>query len=413
LKNLLGSSIKDLENVALNYGQAAFRGRQIYNWIYNFRNKNKNIDEIEVLPLDFRKKLKNDGFRVSELSFKEKNLANDGTLKLLLSTVDHESIECVGIPTEKRLTACLSSQVGCPMDCKFCATGKEGLKRSLKASEILDQILFIENEMNRKVTNIVFMGMGEPLLNIDDLLLSIRSINEDFQISQRKITVSTVAIPKMINKLSAKSFQILGKCQFTLAISLHASNQKTREMIIPSAKNYNIKNIIEDSKQFVKDTGRRVSFEYLILSGVNDKLEHANELSNLLRGFQCHVNLIEYNQIDEVEFKRASLKNLQLFQSRLSNNGITVSFRKSRGLDKNAACGQLRQNARNKWYYPKKIFLKYIKKVIIDLINFKSLGFIKTKILPLAIVSLFGIAFFAVSARIWLPGDMMSPAPMN
>ena len=171
------------------------------------------------------------------------------------------------------------------MDCKFCATGKEGLKRSLNASEILDQILFIENEMNRKVTNIVFMGMGEPLLNIEELLLSIRSINEDFQISQRKITVSTVGVPKMIDKLSKKSFQILGNCQFTLAISLHASNQKTRETIIPSAKNYEIKKIIEDSKQFVRDTGRRVSFEYLMLSGVNDKLEHANELSNLLRGF--------------------------------------------------------------------------------------------------------------------------------
>ncbi|MDC3121594.1 23S rRNA (adenine(2503)-C(2))-methyltransferase RlmN [Prochlorococcus sp. AH-716-J21] len=348
MKNLLGSSIKDLENVAINYGQAAFRGRQIYNWIYNYRNRKKNIEQIEVLPLDFRKRLQEDGYKVNELSFQEKTLANDGTLKLLLSTGDNESIECVGIPTEKRLTACLSSQVGCPMDCKFCATGKEGLKRSLKVSEILDQILFIENEMNQKVTNIVFMGMGEPLLNIDDLLLSIRSINEDFQISQRKITVSTVAIPKMINKLSAKSFQILGKCQFTLAISLHASNQKTREMIIPSAKNYDIKNIIEDSKQFVRHTGRRVSFEYLMLSGVNDKLEHANELSDLLKGFQCHVNLIQYNQIDEVEFKRATLKNLQLFQSILSNSGIAVSFRKSRGLDKNAACGQLRQKSSNK-----------------------------------------------------------------
>ena len=348
MKNLLGNSVKELENVALNYGQAAFRGRQIYNWIYNYRNKNKNIDQIDVLPLDFRKKLKEDGFKVSELSLQEKNLANDGTLKLLLSTEDNESIECVGIPTEKRLTACLSSQVGCPMDCKFCATGKDGLKRSLKASEILDQILFIENEMNRKVTNIVFMGMGEPLLNIDELLLSIRSINEDFQISQRKITVSTVAIPKMINKLSAKSFQILGNCQFTLAISLHASNQKIREKIIPSAKNYEIQNIIEDCKQYVKNTGRRVSFEYLMLSGVNDKLEHANELSNLLKGFQCHVNLIQYNQIVEVEFQRASLKNLQLFQTRLNHHGIAVSLRKSRGLDKNAACGQLRQNAKNK-----------------------------------------------------------------
>jgi len=348
LKNLLGSSVKDLENVAMDYGQAAFRGRQIYNWIYNYRNKKKNIDQIEVLPLDFRKKLKDDGFKVGELSIQERNLANDGTLKLLLTTNDNENIECVGIPTEKRLTACLSSQVGCPMDCKFCATGKEGLKRSLKASEMLDQILFIENEMNRKVTNIVFMGMGEPLLNIDELLVSIRSINKDFQIGQRKITVSTVAVPKMINKLSAKSFQILGNCQFTLAISLHASNQQTREKIIPSAKNYEIKNIIEDCKKFVRDTGRRVSFEYLMLSGVNDKLEHAYELSNLLKGFQCHVNLIQYNQIDEVEFQRTSLKNLQLFQSRLSNSGIAVSLRKSRGLDKNAACGQLRQKSSNK-----------------------------------------------------------------
>ncbi len=348
MKNFLGSSLKDLENLAVTYGQAAFRGRQIHNWIYDYKNKKKDIDQINVLPLIFRKKLIEEGFKINELKLTEKSLAEDGTLKLLLNTEDNESIECVGIPTEKRLTACLSSQIGCPMDCKFCATGKEGLKRSLQRSEILDQILFIENEMNRRVNNIVFMGMGEPLLNIDELLLSIRSINEDFDISQRKITVSTVAIPKMIDRLSEKSYQILGRCQFTLAISLHASNQITREMIIPSAKNYDIKNIIEDCKQFVRITGRRVSFEYLMLSGINDKLEHAIELSHLLKGFQCHVNLIQYNQIDEVEFKRTSMKNLQLFQSKLFNNGIAVSFRQSRGLDKNAACGQLRQNARNK-----------------------------------------------------------------
>ena len=348
MKNLLGCSIKDLETLALNYGQATFRGRQIYKWLYNYKNRKKNIEEIDVLPLSFREQLNEDGYRVGELNFQEKHLANDGTIKLLLSTRDNESIECVGIPTKKRLTACLSSQVGCPMDCKFCATGKEGLKRSLKTSEILDQILFIENEMNRRVTNIVFMGMGEPLLNIDDLLFSIRSINEDFQISQRKITVSTVAVPKMISKLSEKSFQLLGKCQFTLAISLHAPNQRIREMIIPSAKNYKIENIVEDSKAFVRRTGRRVSFEYLMLRGINDKVEHADELSTLLKGFQCHVNLINYNQIEKVEFKQTSLENLQLFQSRLFNNGITVSFRKSRGLEQNAACGQLRQNAQER-----------------------------------------------------------------
>ena len=348
MKNLLGCSVKDLENVALNYGQAAFRGRQIYNWIYDYKNRSKNIDQINVLPLNFRSQLKKEGFIFGELSLREKYIANDRTLKLLLETRDNESVECVGIPTEKRLTACLSSQVGCPMDCKFCATGKEGLRRSLTSSEILDQILFIESEMNQKVSNIVFMGMGEPLLNIDELLLSIRSINEDFNISQRKVTVSTVAIPKMIGKLSEMSFQILGKCQFTLAISLHASNQRTRESIIPSARNYHIKNIIDDCREFVKKTGRRVSFEYLMLNGVNDQLEQADELSDLIKGFQCHVNLIQYNQIEEVEFKQTPSKNAQLFQARLSNNGINVSFRKSRGSDKNAACGQLRQNAKIK-----------------------------------------------------------------
>ena len=202
--------------------------------------------------------------------------------------------------------------------------------------------------MNQKVSNIVFMGMGEPLLNINELLLSIRSINEDFDISQRKITVSTVAIPKKISKLSEMSFQVLGKCQFTLAISLHASNQEIREIIIPSAKKYHIQNIIDDCREFVRRTGRRVSFEYLMLHGVNDKLEHADELSKLIKGFQCHVNLIQYNQIDEVEFKKTPSQNAQNFQARLSSNGINVSFRKSRGSDRNAACGQLRQNEKIK-----------------------------------------------------------------
>ena len=152
----------------------------------------------------------------------------------------------------------------------------------------------------------------------------------------------------MISKLSDMSFKILGKCQFTLAISLHASNQNIREKIIPSAKNYDIKNIISDCKQFVNSTGRRVSFEYLMLSGINDQLEHADELSKLIKGFQCHVNLIKYNRVKGVDFKQSSSEKAKYFQARLLQNGINVSFRKSRGLDSNAACGQLRQNANNK-----------------------------------------------------------------
>ena len=343
MKYLIGYSLNDLERIALNFGEKAFRGRQIYNYIYNPKNRLKSIDDLRNLPAQLKSNLKSEGFILSGLDLKKRSLANDGTLKLLFSTLDGEFIESVGIPTDKRLTVCVSSQVGCPMDCKFCATGKEGLKRSLKAGEIIEQIILIQKEMNKKVTNIVFMGMGEPLLNLDELLLAIRSINEDLNISQRKMTVSTVAIPNKIKQLSNLSFERLGKCQFTLAISLHAPNQEIREKIIPSAKNYKINQIIKDCRKFVKDTGRRISFEYILLDGINDKEEHADQLSRLVKGFQCHVNLINYNNIGEINFRKTSSVNANKFKNRLSRNGINVSLRKSRGLEKNAACGQLRQ----------------------------------------------------------------------
>ena len=344
MKNLIGCNVQELEKIALSYGELSFRGKQIYNYIYNPKIKLTNIDDLKTLPSKFRNKLKSKGYIVGGLKLQKKSLSNDGTLKLLLSTIDGQFIESVGIPTNKRLTVCVSSQVGCPMDCKFCATGKEGLQRSLKAGEIIEQILLIQKEMNMKVTNIVFMGMGEPLLNLNEVLIAIKSINEDLNVSQRKITVSTVAIPNKINQLSKLSFQRLGKCQFTLAISLHAPNQEIRESIIPSAKNYNIKHIIRDCRNFVLRTGRRISFEYILLDGINDKEEHADQLSKLIRGFQSHVNLINYNYINEMTFKKSSSSSTIKFKKRLLQNGINVSFRKSRGLEKNAACGQLRRS---------------------------------------------------------------------
>ncbi len=242
----MGCSIEDLEKIALSYGELSFRGKQIYNYIYNPKIRSNNIDDLKTLPSNFRNKLKSEGFILGGLKLEKRSLSNDGTLKLLLRTIDGEFIESVGIPTNRRLTVCVSSQVGCPMDCKFCATGKEGLKRSLQAGEIIEQIFLIEKEMSMKVTNVVFMGMGEPLLNLNEVLSAIKSINEDLNISQRKMTVSTVAIPDKISQLSKLSFERLGKCQFTLAISLHAPNQEIRESIIPSAKNYDIKHIIKD-----------------------------------------------------------------------------------------------------------------------------------------------------------------------
>ena len=343
MKSLLGQDLQSLEKIASCFGELPFRGRQIHSSIYNPFSKINCINDITVLPLNFRAKLIQEGYVISGLSLIKKFISNDGTIKLLLSTIDGEFIETVGIPSNKRLTVCVSSQVGCPMDCKFCATGKDGLKRSLNAGEILGQILFIQNEMNQKATNIVFLGMGEPLLNMDELLLSIKSINNDLNISQRKITVSTVAIPNKILQLSEFSLQRLGKCQFTLAISLHAPNQVIREKIIPSAKHYKINSIVQDCREFVKNTGRRISFEYILFNKLNDQIDHADQLSNLIKGFQCHVNLIQYNNIDGVSFERSSTKNAQKFKDRLLKNGINVSIRKSRGLEKNAACGQLRQ----------------------------------------------------------------------
>ena len=348
MKNLIGYSVKDLEQIALRYGESSFRGRQIHSFIYNNNFKLQKIEDIQVLPLSFRNTLKKEGFVIGDLTLKEKHYAKDGTLKLLLLTKDNHYVEYVGIPQDKRLTVCVSSQVGCPMDCKFCATGKEGLRRSLNASEIIDQVLIIQNVMQRKVTNIVFMGMGEPLLNLDELIISIRTFNEDLKISQRKITVSTVAIPGKIKQLTNYSFERLGKCQYTLAISLHAPNQEIREILIPSAKKYNIDEIVNDCKTFVQETGRRISFEYILLNGINDKLHHADQLSNLLKGFQCHVNLIQYNQIKEMPFSQSSPSDTRIFIERLTQNGTNVSLRKSRGSDKNAACGQLTQHVVNK-----------------------------------------------------------------
>jgi len=340
----LGCSIEDLEKITLSYGELSFRAKQIYNYIYNPKIRSSNIDDLKNLPSNFRNKLKRDGFIIGGLTLQKRFLSNDGTLKLLLRTIDGEFIESVGIPTKKRLTVCVSSQVGCPMDCKFCATGKEGLKRSLKAGEIIEQIFLIQREMRMNVTNIVFMGMGEPLLNLNEVLIAIKSINEDLNISQRKMTVSTVAIPNKISQLSKLSFERLGKCQFTLAISLHAPNQEIRESIIPSAKNYNIKHIISDCRNYVLQTGRRISFEYILLNGINDQEEHADQLSSLISGFQSHVNLINYNYINEMQFKKSSSSSTNKFKNRLLENGINVSFRKSRGLEKNAACGQLRRS---------------------------------------------------------------------
>ncbi|KAH9702079.1 Elp3 domain-containing protein [Citrus sinensis] len=263
--------------------------------------------------------------------------------QLLIKLEDNRLIETVGIPVEDekgpmRLTACVSSQVGCPLRCSFCATGKGGFSRNLSSHEIVGQVLAIEEIFKHRVTNVVFMGMGEPMLNLKSVLEAHRCLNKDVQIGQRMITISTVGVPNTIKKLASY------KLQSTLAISLHAPNQKLRESIVPSAKSYPLEAIMKDCRDYFQETSRRVSFEYALLAGVNDQVEHAVELAELLHewGRGHHVNLIPFNPIEGSDYQRPYKKAVLAFAGALESHKITTSIRQTRGLDASAACGQLR-----------------------------------------------------------------------
>jgi len=338
---LLGRSAAQLEEWAVAEGQPAFRGRQLHDWLY--AKGARSLEVITVLPKAWRISLQQRGITVGRLRELSRAVAVDSTTKLLLSTVDGETIETVGIPTQQRLTACLSSQVGCSMACRFCATGKGGLQRSLATHEIIDQVLSIREAMDRRPSHVVFMGMGEPLLNSEAVLAAIHCLNVDLGIGQRRITLSTVGVPQTLPQLAELAMKHLGRAQFTLAVSLHAPNQELRESLIPTACAYPFEALLEDCRQYLAVTGRRVSFEYILLGGLNDQPQHAEELADRVGGFQSHVNLIAYNPIDDEPFQRPTLGTIEAFRRVLERRGVAVSVRASRGLDQNAACGQLRR----------------------------------------------------------------------
>ena len=329
---LLGASLTELTQWVQQQGQPAYRGRQLHQWIY--QKGVRSLSEISVFPKQWRETLADVPIGRSTLHYRSE--APDGTVKYLLRTIDGQIIEAVGIPTEKRLTVCVSSQVGCPMACDFCATGKGGFNRNLVRHEIVDQVLTVQEDFQERVSNVVFMGMGEPLLNLDAVLGAVKSINQDVGIGQRSLTISTVGIPGRIRQLAEHQLQV------TFAVSLHASNQQLREKLIPSARRYPLEALLDECREYVQITGRRVTFEYILLAGLNDLPEHAAELAEHLRGFQTHVNLIPYNPISEVDYQRPSPRRIQAFADVLEKQHIAVSVRRSRGLEKDAACGQLR-----------------------------------------------------------------------
>ena len=338
---LLGCSATELEGWAVAEGQPAFRGRQLHDWLYT--KGARSFEAITVLPNSWRLSLQQRGITIGRLLEVNRAVAVDDTTKLLLATVDGETIESVGIPTQQRLTVCLSSQVGCPMACRFCASGKGGLQRSLATHEIVDQVLSLREAMDRRPSHVVFMGMGEPLLNIEAVLAAIRCLNIDLGIAQRRITVSTVGVPHTLPQLAELAMKRLGRAQFTLAVSLHAPNQELRERLIPTACAYSFETLLQDCRHYLAVTGRRVTFEYILLGALNDQPQHAEELADRVRGFQSHVNLIAYNPIDDEGFQRPNPETIEAFRRVLEQRGVAVSLRASRGLDQNAACGQLRR----------------------------------------------------------------------
>lgn len=364
LPPLLGASLAELTAWVQEHGLAAYRAKQLHDWIYH--KGVRSLADVSAFPKKWREEVGD--IPIGRSNLHHRSEAPDGTVKYLLRLSDGQIIEAVGIPTFKeegfrsrtsglrghtppsklptpnfplqtpleRLTVCVSTQVGCPMACDFCATGKGGYKRNLSRSEIVDQVLTVQEDFGQRVSNIVFMGMGEPLLNSEQVLQAIQSLNVDVGIGQRNITVSTVGVRGRIREFAREQLQV------TLAVSLHASNQALRERIIPTARAYTIEDLLAECREYVEITGRRVTFEYILLAGFNDLPEHANQLAKCVRGFQSHVNLIPYNPISEADYKRPSERRIQDFIKILKNNNVAVSVRYSRGLEADAACGQLR-----------------------------------------------------------------------
>ena len=335
MKILSGLTQSELEQLTDNLGASRFRARQIHNWIY--LKSVKSIDEMTDLSVKFRDELKKSAV-VSDTKIKVKQVSFDGTIKYLLEYPDGECVETVLMRFDNRanLTACVSSQVGCAVNCTFCATGKRGFIRNLTYKEIIEQVLTIQRDTGLKVTNVVFMGQGEPLLNLDNVLKAMEMFNEDFQIGARRLTVSTSGIIPQMIKLADLDMQS------TLALSLHAPNHDIRLKLMPVESKYNMDELHKALKYYVDKTGRRITIEYLLIKDLNDTIDSAKQLAQYLKDIKCNINLIPYNPTEKNDYKRPSNNSIMKFKSLMEHSGKKVTVRLERGADIDAACGQLR-----------------------------------------------------------------------
>jgi len=337
-KNIRALSKAELKKEFTELGEKSFRATQVYEWLW--QKNAASFEEMTNLSVKLRDQLK-DKFFIDHITLDEQQISKDRTIKCAFNVGVGKVVEGVLIPSKTRMTACISSQVGCSLACEFCATGKLKLLKNLSAGEIVDQVVYLKNlaetKYNQNLSNIVYMGMGEPLLNYKNMMDSIERITskDGLGMSPKRITVSTAGIAKMIKKLGDDDVK------FNLAVSLHAANDKKRDKIMAINETNNLAALAEAIGYFYAKTGTRVTYEYIIFKDFNDELEDAQELAEFCKIVPCKVNIIEYNTIDDGIFQQADAKKVDRFAAYLEEKNIIVNVRRSRGKDIDAACGQL------------------------------------------------------------------------
>lgn len=337
-KDIRALSLEELKTIFIKNGDQAFRAKQVHEWLW--KKSARSFQEMTNLS-KLSRELLEEQFVINAVTVDEMQVSKDRTIKNAFKLYDNNIVEGVLIPSTTRMTACISSQVGCSLTCKFCATGKLERLRNLNADEIYDQVVLIkkqaEENYNTALTNIVYMGMGEPLLNYANVMESIFKITspEGLNMSPQRITVSTAGVAKMIKKLGDDVVK------FNVAISLHAASDEKRNKIMPINESNSIAALADALKYFYEKTGTRVTYEYIAFKDFNDGLEDAQDLANFCKHIPCKVNIIEYNPIDDEEFKQTTVQRLEAFAAYLESKNIIVNVRRSRGKDIDAACGQL------------------------------------------------------------------------
>lgn len=335
MTELIGLDSQELKQLAERLGEKPYRGGQLARWLY--KQSVTELDSMTDLSKGFRDRLSSEA-RPGMLSIARVQVASDGTRKYLFDSGGCGMIESVLMPSADRVSACVSTQVGCAVACAFCATGLSGFQRNLSAGEIVEQVVRMQQESEQRISHVVFMGMGEPLFNYEATLKAVRLLNQEVGIGMRHLTISTSGVIPGIRRLADE------KLQLTLALSLHAGSDSLRDWLVPLNRRFPLAELKDAAKDYIDRTGRRLTIEYVMLDGVNDSSEHARQTAEWMRGLMAHVNLIPYNATD-AEFGPSSPERIRAFRAVLEEAGFPVTVRVERGADIDAACGQLRRRA--------------------------------------------------------------------